>query len=82
MNGSPKLQAVKSIDLDNPHSRMVTRYNIEVRNIHANSAYPGVLYAELYVDGQRTVAATLDHCIQAVYKYINQIEDACSEVKK
>jgi hypothetical protein len=41
-------------------------HSIEIKNIHTNTAYPGCVYAEVWIGGELCLAATLDLCCERV----------------
>jgi len=40
--------------------------NLEIINIHTHTNRPGILYAELWGDGELQIAATLDYIVKAL----------------
>lgn len=48
--------------------------DLEIRNIHTNTAHPGVIYAELYRGNDLVCSATLDYCNARAKGIINNEE--------
>lgn len=48
--------------------------DLEIRNIHTNTAHPGVIYAELFRGDEIICSATLDYCNARAKGIINNEE--------